>query len=70
MRALWNNLSDPSLHLLAIASLLVYLAFSGSWTDDGAASSPLGYCKSCHAHFMLGKACDCRLPGKIAHALP
>ena len=71
MRAIRDNLSDPGLHLLVIALILVYLAFgSRSWTDDDMASPPLAYCQRCHAHYLPGKGCVCRLPGKIAHAWP
>ena len=71
MRALWNNLSDPSLHLLAIALFLVYLAFgSGSWHDERDAASPLAFCKTCQVHYLPGKACDCRFPARIANLAP
>ena len=71
MRALWNNLSDPCLHLLGIALLLVYLALgNGHRSDESVARSPLDFCKTCRTHFMPGKACACQLPGRMAHALP
>jgi hypothetical protein len=71
MRAIGNCLSDPSLHLLAIALLLVYLAFGGgSWSRDSSAETPLPYCQNCHFHFLPGKPCDCVLSRKLANATP
>ena len=43
MRSIWNSLSDPSLHFLAVALFLVYLTFgNGSWSrnSSGAAEAP------------------------------
>jgi hypothetical protein len=71
MRSLWNNLGDPTLHLLATALILLYLALGGgSWPGETAAEAPLPYCKSCHAHYLPGKTCDCRSTANLAHALP
>ena len=71
MRFIRNCLSDPSLHLMVIALLLVYLAFGGGpWSRDSSAEAPLPYCSKCHIHFLPGKTCECDLPGKIAHAAP
>jgi hypothetical protein len=71
MRSFWNCLGDPSLHLLTIAMIMVYLAFGrGSQSDDAWAASPLLSCKVCHGHYLPGKLCDCHSSGDIAHALP
>jgi hypothetical protein len=71
MRSLLNNLGDPSLHLLAIAMIVVYLTFGRpSWSRDAQAEAPLPYCKVCHAHFLPGATCDCRPADDIANAFP
>jgi hypothetical protein len=67
MRPLCNFLSDPTLHLLAIALFLIYLTFGGGlrWRDSFA-ESPLPICKVCHTHFLPDRPCECHLPKKIA----
>jgi hypothetical protein len=71
MRSIWNSLSDPSLHFLAVALFLVYLAFgNGSWSrNSSAAEAPLSYCQKCHAHYLPEKSCECRLTQGIVNAL-
>jgi hypothetical protein len=71
MRSLCNNLGDPSLHLLAIALIVVYLAFGrGSRSGDDRAEAPLPTCKRCLGHYLPGTTCDCRHPGGMANAAP
>ena len=71
MRTLSNQLGDPSLHLLAIALFVVYLAFGrGHMSGAMRPEDPLPFCKVCHVHFLPGQTCDCRPAGSIAHALP
>ena len=70
MRTFWSNLGDPSLHLLVIALLVVYLAFGGRFsTDRRWAEAPLARCKVCRAHFLPGANCNCRPGFGIAGAL-
>jgi hypothetical protein len=71
MRSVWNNLSDPSLHLLAIAVILVYLAFGQTpWSNAIRAEDPLPICKACRAHYLPGNLCECRPDLDFAHVLP
>jgi hypothetical protein len=70
MRSLWNSLGDPGLHLLAIALIVIYLAFSrGSSSAEERAVSPLPYCESCRLHFMPGGPCGCTGLGGMVHAM-
>jgi hypothetical protein len=71
MRSLWNFVSDPTLHLLAIALFLVYLTVAGGprWRDSNG-EAPLPSCKICHNHFMPGKLCECPLRKRFATAAP
>jgi hypothetical protein len=71
MRSFWNCLGDPSLHLLTVAMIVVYLAFSrGAQPGDSRAEAPLATCTACHGYYLPGKTCECRSAGHIAHALP
>ncbi len=70
MRSLWNYLGDPGLHLLAIALVLVYLAFGVSRSEDTVGEAPLPYCKACRFHYLPNKPCACRVGSGLAHALP
>ena len=70
MRSFWNSLSDPGLHMLAIALVLVYLAFGASRWDDAVGVAPLPYCKACRFHYLPDKPCACRVGPGLAHASP
>ena len=71
MRYVRNCLGDPSLHLLGIALILIYLAFGeGSRFPDHRADEPLAFCRKCHVHHLPNKPCDCGLHRKIANARP
>ncbi len=71
MRTIWSNLGDPSLHFLAIAAFVVYLAFGRSITKDRAwAEAPLSRCKTCQVHFLPGESCHCRPDAGFARIWP
>jgi hypothetical protein len=71
MRYVRNCLSDPSLHLLAIALILVYLALGDRSTlREGSGEEPLAFCPKCRVHHLPEKTCDCVLPRKVADASP
>ncbi len=63
-------MSDPSLHFLAVALFLVYLAFGGgSWSKNSAAEAPLSFCQKCRAHFLPENSCECRFTQRIVNNL-
>jgi hypothetical protein len=68
MRSLWNNLGDPSLHLLVIALVVVYLAF-GRGPRSEEPEAPLPFCNACHSHYLPGDSCVCPPAGNFAHAV-
>ncbi len=71
MQSLRNSLGDPSLHLLGIALIVIYLAFGhGYGSSETSPEAPLPVCKSCNRHYLVGTTCICQKPGGIAHAVP
>lgn len=71
MRCFWQSLGDPSLHLIAIALIVLYIAIGrGSWSDSLRAEAPLPTCQRCHGHYLPGTRCDCSHPRGVAQAVP
>ncbi len=68
MRPIWNLLSDPTLHFLMIAGLLLFVALTSRGSRDLYAESPLPICSSCKGHFLPNHPCECPTPARIARA--
>ncbi len=71
MRFVRNCLVDPSLHLLGIALILVYLAF-GDRSKPRASDpdEPLAFCAKCRIHHLPERPCSCEASPKVAQARP
>jgi hypothetical protein len=72
MKTVWNCLSDPSLHLLGIALLIVVAALGRPRPKDIelVAETPLAVCKKCHTHYFPFRPCRCDPSRDLAHAHP
>ena len=70
MRSVWNALSDPGLHVLAITMLLVFLALGRGAPGSPRASSRLVKCESCHLYHYQESSCRPAKAEEIAHARP
>jgi hypothetical protein len=70
MRGVWNFLSDPSLHLLAIALVLIGLAIGSTGSKEPTEESPVVFCTRCHAYHYSELVASCRGNPRIAQARP
>jgi hypothetical protein len=59
MKRFWSCLGDPSLHMIGVAVLLVYLSLGLGRSREPGADSRLVYCSTCRVHHYPESPCRC-----------
>jgi hypothetical protein len=70
MRRVWCFLSDPGLHLLAIATVLIALAIGSTGTQEPREESSLVFCQKCGVTHYLKSTGSSLNHTRIAQSRP
>lgn len=70
MRRVWGFLSDPSLHLMVIALVLIVLTIGSPGSPESDRAPALAFCSKCGVKHYLEAGAPCKSHVRLAQVRP